>query len=139
MKRCWQCDVQPSRKELESSICDLCGKALSDKPLDKLPTTSHRPTRSRPPYPLPAPLSDPLLLFRTMYNWLLLLCGLAAICYGVWMGLHFGAAWGLLAFFLMLCGTIPLGLSVRRLLPAQRTNAFYLRAFRNDTKSWPIR
>lgn len=77
-----------------------------------------------------APLADPLRVIRQVIGWFLIIALLAA-------GLSVAFAKSLL-FLNVLLG-LPVLFFVWRLLPNHPVNAFYLRAFRNDRKSWPIR
>jgi hypothetical protein len=94
---------------------------------------------------LPRRLNDPLHGFRRFLGWQLFVALLLALLAG---GL---LVWGLggklpepviiyLALALLfLIVPLPAVAFVWRILPGRRTNAFFLRSFRHDPRTWPIR
>jgi hypothetical protein len=91
---------------------------------------------------LPRPLSDPLRVFRTVLGLLILaeLVGMLLGC-GVLSRLRVGDAgelfWGM--FIATAVMVLPFTLSFWRVLPGRPANALYLRSFRHDRSSWPLR
>jgi hypothetical protein len=91
---------------------------------------------------LPRPLADPLRVLRKVLGWLILLNLVVAVVlvFGVeppegapvWNeDVAFRLVWVLLP--------MPLFFAIRSILPRRLTNAFYLRSFRNDPATWPVR
>jgi hypothetical protein len=111
----------------------------------------------KPPQPLPLeedddefprPLSDPLRGFRKFIGWVMVFQLLCSVAFpllvvpllrrpplGLSGGLDFDRIFAGLVFLL----PMPFQLPIFRILPNRVTNAFYLRSFRNDPVTWPIR
>jgi hypothetical protein len=87
-------------------------------------------SRHRSDHGLPLPLGDPLLSFRTFTGWMTFLQAafvFLAILQGSFTRVASQAA--LLTFIVL----------VWSILPDRASNALYLRAFKNDSTTWPIR
>src|ERR1700722_2758494 len=84
------------------------------------------------------PLGDPLRLFRQLYTWPVII-GVVAWLIGsllpairdVTTGIAIGHTASAVGLTLVLCALAA--------LPGRRTNAFYLRSFRNDARTGPVR
>ena len=87
---------------------------------------------------LPKPLGDPLRALRHVVGFFLLLqiaCLLilpGILFYGVRMTFLYGLGLGMAA-------ALPSAFWLWSILPGRAVNAFYLRSFRNDPGTWPIR
>jgi hypothetical protein len=100
------------------------------------------------PDDLPRPLGDPLRGFRKFLGWSMVLQLALAVLFPTlivpWLrGPSYRAATGpdldrFLSGVLFLL-PMPFLLAVYWILPGRATNAFYLRSFRNDAATWPVR
>jgi hypothetical protein len=148
-------DSQPVQAVPELSGLATAGRRAERTPVPPaadLPKPVSAPTAPRPGAPaavdakqqpdLPRPLSDPLRVFRTVLGLLILaeVAGLLLAC-GVLSRLRVGDAeelfWGM--FIATAVMVLPFTLSFWRVLPGRPANALYLRSFRNDRSSWPLR
>jgi hypothetical protein len=94
---------------------------------------------------LPRRLSDPLHGFRRFLGWQLALAIVLALIaagllvWGLSGRLPEPVIIGLALALLFLVVPLPAVAFVWRILPGRRTNAFFLRSFRHDPRTWPIR
>ncbi len=92
------------------------------------------------PVPLPRPLGDPLRGFRRFLSWLLALPLLAALaCAILWIAFAVAIPDSLQWALMVAVLPLPVTAFFWRILPNRVTNAIYLRSFRNDRDTWPIR
>ena len=146
---CPHCDSCLSAAELAEGWCEACGKQLPRALLSGrlqlgLPTLNRKilgetnvsPSAIR----LPRPLSDPLLALHRFLSWLLIVSILLLTGWLLWTWYRLGEipGWVELIAVLAACEQMK-AIWVWRILPARVTNAFYLRSFKNDPESWPIR
>ena len=132
----------------ESGTCPLCKSNWRDLPEATAPAArqSAQALPSKPPPPsIPPlieffpPLADPMRVYRSLYTGMMCFTFFVSASAGILLWIQTGE-W--ITFLLPMIVGVGGGLvlqSVRRLLPSNAPNAFYLRAFRNDSKSWPVR
>ena len=91
-----------------------------------------------PTPPLPLPLEDPLLRLRGVLGRTLIVSAVASL---VFLGSYLveRREWLIAIPLIIVFFYMPLAFFVWRILPSRPTNAIYLRSFKDDRSSWPVR
>jgi hypothetical protein len=138
LSRCSDCQVFLTNEEASTGACPFCGKAVPI-PIIESPSASavNNIAKEADVTPLPRPLQDPLRFFRKLFSWSFIFE--FVLVAGILLWFRFQPPPPFIEALLPALLSLPGMLFFWRILPNRVTNAFYLRSFRNDRLTWPIR